>query len=223
MAVNVVRRTATAVLATAGALAFAATAHATTPALHGNPTAAAPYWRHQTLDDCALMATADVIGQLTGNEPSEHAIIKVAKSTASQAHPGSVYIPPTNTHDPNSGNGTDPADIPELLAHYHLHGRATDNDHAAKTGVPTGLDALEADLDAGRKIIAGVNAELLWHQSGDTTHADHAVVVTGVDTARNIVHLNDSGTPQGRDEQVDLDTFLKSWRTSDNFLIVATR
>jgi hypothetical protein len=169
------------------------------------------------------MATADVIGQLTGHEPSERAIIKVAKSTPSQAHPGSVYIPPTNTNDPNSGNGTDPADIPQLLAHYHLHGRATDNDHTAKIGVPTGIEALTADLDAGRRVIAGVNAELLWHQSGDITHADHAVVVTGVDTASNLVHLNDSGNPQGRDEQIDLGIFVKSWQTSNDFIIVASR
>jgi peptidase C39-like protein len=223
MIANAIRSAATTVLTTTGALALAATAHATTPALHGNPTAAAPYWRHQTLDDCALMATADVIGQLTGHEPSERAIIKVAKSTPSQAHPGSVYIPPTNTNDPNSGNGTDPADIPQLLAHYHLHGRATDNDHTAKTGVPTGIEALTADLDAGRRVIAGVNAELLWHQSGDITHADHAVVVTGVDTASNLVHLNDSGNPQGRDEQIDLGIFVKSWQTSNDFIIVASR
>ncbi len=229
---NTAIRSATVTMAaTAAAVVLAGTAHATpvvpgqsnSPALHGNPTAAAPYWRHQTLDDCALMATADVVGQLSGHEPSEHAIIRLAQETPSQAHAGSVYIPPTNKHDPNSGNGTDPDDIPVLLAHYHLHGTATDAAHSAKTGVPTGEDALIHDLDANDKIIVGLNAETIWHQSGDHTTANHAVVVTGIDTARNIVHLNDSGTPSGRDEQIDLNTFLAAWKTSDDFMIVATK
>jgi hypothetical protein len=30
--------------------------------MYGDPAAAAPYWRAQTLDDCALMASANVIG-----------------------------------------------------------------------------------------------------------------------------------------------------------------
>lgn len=215
-------------LAGAAALGLAGTAHATpavhdqagNPSLHGDPAAAAPYWRHQTLDDCALMATADVVGQLTGHEPSEHAIVKLAKSTPSQAHPGSVYIPPTNHHDPDSGNGTNPADIPVLLAHYGLHGDITDQNHTARTGVPTGINALITDLDAGRKVIVGLNAELIWHRSGDHSHADHAVVVTGIDTATNTVHLNDSGTPRGRDEQVNLTTFLSAWQTSNDFMVV---
>ncbi|MGH3636198.1 MAG: hypothetical protein ACRDTS_19345, partial [Mycobacterium sp.] len=52
------------------------------------------------------------------------------------------------------------------------------------------------------------------------TQADHAVVVTGVDTGNNIVHLNDSGIPTGRDEQIPMDTFTQAWATGDNLLIV---
>ncbi len=49
---------------------------------------------------------------------------------------------------------------------------------------------------------------------------DHAVVVTGVDTAAGIVHLNDSDSHTGRDEQVPIDTFIQSWASSDNQLTV---
>ena len=48
------------------------------------------------------------------------------------------------------------------------------------------------------------------------------MVVTGVDTKAGVVHLNDSGSNTGRDEQVPLATFEKSWATSHNFA-VATR
>jgi hypothetical protein len=41
-----------------------------------------------------------------------------------------------------------------------------------------------------------------------------------VDTGTNTVHLNDSGTPDGRDEQISMATFSQAWRTSDDLLIV---
>src|SRR5262249_58577109 len=38
--------------------------------MHGDPAAAAPYWRYQQQDyDCGEMAVADVIGQITNREP----------------------------------------------------------------------------------------------------------------------------------------------------------
>jgi hypothetical protein len=52
--------------------------------------------------------------------------------------------------------------------------------------------------------------------------SDHAVVVTGVDTANGVVHLNDSGTPDGRDEQIPMALFAKAWATSHNFMVITT-
>lgn len=52
--------------------------------------------------------------------------------------------------------------------------------------------------------------------------SDHAVVVTGVDTENGIVHLNDSGTPTGRDEQIPMETFVEAWATSHDFMAVTT-
>jgi hypothetical protein len=46
------------------------------------------------------------------------------------------------------------------------------------------------------------------------------VVVTGIDTKAGVVHLNDSGSNTGRDEQVRIATFEKSWATSQNFAVV---
>jgi hypothetical protein len=47
-------------------------------------------------------------------------------------------------------------------------------------------------------------------------------VVTGVDTANNVVHLNDSGTEKGRDEQIPMALFIQSWNTSNERLVVTT-
>ena len=56
--------------------------------MYGDPAAAAQWWRHQKYDDCVLMSSADVIGQVIGKEPSERAIIKKAQSTPSTSHSG---------------------------------------------------------------------------------------------------------------------------------------
>ena len=44
----------------------------------------------------------------------------------------------------------------------------------------------------------------------------------GIDTATNLVHLNDSGTKDGKDEQVPLKLFLQAWATSDERVVVTT-
>jgi Peptidase_C39 like family len=186
----------------------------TTSSMYGNPTAAAPYWVEQKYDDCALMAVADVVGQITGHEPTEQDMITLAENTPSKSHPGSVYMLPSNPKDPNSGMGTDPADISLLLAHYNIQSTTTDDENSSRGA--TGIEALEQALSAGKGVIVGVNAETLWNSpDGQRNEADHAAVVTGIDTKNGIVHLNDSGTPDGRDEQVPLSTFMKAWKTSD--------
>ncbi len=62
-------RTALVASAAAGALALGLAAPAGASAggpSYGDPAAAAKWWRLQTYDDCALMASADVVGQMTG-------------------------------------------------------------------------------------------------------------------------------------------------------------
>jgi hypothetical protein len=194
--------------------------------LYGDPGAAAPFWRYQQYDDdCVPMAVADVVGELTGHQPSERAIIKVAQSTPSTVHPGPIYTKPKKR---KPGSGTSFEDEPALLAHYGIHAVDTDNESAAKTGVPTGMKELEQDLAKGRKVIVAINSELIWREPvEDKTpegepESNHAVVVTGVDTASGIVHLNDSGDENGRDEQVPIDIFIRSWASSDDEMTVTS-
>jgi hypothetical protein len=204
--------------ALAGSIGVASTASAE---MYGDPTAAAQYWQLQNYDNCALMAVADVVGELSGEPVSEREIINVATNTASEAHPGSIYIKPAHLTDPNSGQGTDSRDVVVLLEQYGITAVITSEELADKPdSIPTGLEALAGYLDDGHKVIAGVNAETIWNVAGDRTYADHAVVVTGIDTTEGVVHLNDSGIEDGRDEQVSIKTFAAAWATSDNTMVV---
>ena len=224
-----IARTATfAAVAGALALGLASGADAATGTMYGDPAAAAKWWHHQQYDDCVLMSSADVVGQMTGKEPSERAIIKVAQETPSTAHPGSIYVKPADKKNPNSGMGTSLMDVPQLLAQYGVDAKWTDADDAARSGIPTGMEELEQFLGSGHKVIVSLNAEMIWHQPIESKdrngnpQPDHAVVVTGVDTANGIVHLNDSGNPKGRDEQIPIALFVKAWATSHNFMVVTT-
>jgi hypothetical protein len=172
--------------------------------MYGDPEAAAPYWRYQHQQDCGLMAVADVVGQLTGREPSQIGMELRGIFTKSESHRGDVY----------HFDGTSPQDMVLLL---QKHGIPSD----LTTG--NSMGGLERDLAGGHKVIAALNAETIWNYppgNGDRTRPDHAVVVTGVDTGTNIVHLNDSGTPNGRNEQIPMATFSQAWATSDDLLIV---
>ncbi|KAA8965287.1 C39 family peptidase [Mycobacterium sp.] len=172
--------------------------------MYGDPEAAAPYWRYQFGNDCGLMAVADVVGQLTGQEPTQVGIVLRAMFTKSEAHQGDIYF----------FDGTSPEDLVDLLGKYGIQSDLTTGNTMA---------GLEQDLAGGHKVIAGVNAETIWNYppgEGQRTRANHAVVVTGVDTADDVVHLNDSGIPTGRDERIPMDTFKQAWATSDNLLIV---
>ena len=172
--------------------------------MYGDPAAAAPYWRYQHQQDCGLMAVADVVGQLTGREPSQIGMELRGIFTKSESHRGDVY----------HFDGTSPQDMVLLLQKHGIASNLT-------TG--NSMGALERDLAGGHKVIAALNAETIWNYppgNGDRTTPDHAVVVTGVDTGANVVHVNDSGTPDGRNEQIPMATFSQAWATSDDLLIV---
>ncbi len=147
------------------------------------------------------MAVADVIGQLTGNLPSEEEITAAAENIPSTSHSGPIYTPTTRTSN---------HDLPVLLAHYGIK----------SDGSETNLVAVERALDQGRKAIVGVNDKILWDEGGNRTKENHFVVVTGIDTDAAVVHLNDSGIKAGRDEQVSLDTFEAAWATSGHFAVI---
>jgi len=192
--------------------------------LYGDPAAAVRFWRHQEYDDdCVPMAVADVVGELTGVQPTEEGVVAVAHASPSTVHKGPMYTKPVKNQP---GQGTSFADEPALLAHYGIHAVNSYMDDGPKGGAPTGMDVLEQALAKGRKVIVGVNAELIWHRPVKTKtrsgapDANHAVVVTGIDIAAGTVHLNDSGSATGGDEQVPIDVFARSWASSGDQMTV---
>jgi hypothetical protein len=112
--------------------------------MYGNPQAAAPYWRFQHQEDCGLMAVADVVGQITGREPSQVGIELRGATTKSQAHRGRIY----------RFDGTSVEDLVVLLQKYGIQSQLT-------TG--NSMEGLEQDLAGGRKVIAALNAETIWN------------------------------------------------------------
>jgi uncharacterized protein YvpB len=178
--------------------------------MYGNPAAAARYWQKQHTGDCAEMAVADVVGEITGHEPTEQQILDVAKNSPSKVHPGPIWEP-----------GTAMGDIPTLLDHYGIQ---------YETGFtnPPAMERMEQVLAQGRKVIVAVNAQTIWsaikvpNVDNDHTTLDHAVVVTAVDTKAGVVHLNDSGQNIGRDERVPIAAFEQAWAKSAHW-IVATK
>jgi hypothetical protein len=97
-----------------------------------------------------------------------------------------------------------------LLAHYGIE---ADN-------IQTSMNALEQDLAEKRRVIVILNAETLWNRPGKRNAANHFVVVTGMEPRAGVVHLNDSGVTNGRDEQVPITTFEQAWAPNRNSAIV---
>ena len=57
----------------------------------------------------------------------------------------------------------------------------------------------------------------------DGTSPEDLVVLLqkyGVQSDLTTIHLNDSDTPDGRDEQIPMATFTQAWATSNDLLIV---
>ncbi len=169
--------------------------------MYGDPAAAAAHWRQQHDSDCGEMAVADVVGQITGRQPTEEQITALAESTTSTVGSGKIWTPPGNTNI---------RDLPVLLWHYWINAE----------NIQTTTNALEQDLAENRKIIVILNAETIWNRPGRRDSANHFVVVTGIDTKTGVVHLNDNGVEAGRDEQIPMVTFERAWATNHNSAVV---
>ncbi|MGH3633756.1 MAG: C39 family peptidase [Mycobacterium sp.] len=189
----------------------------TASGIYGNPVAAAKYWQQQSLEDnCGLLSVADVVGEITGHEPTEQEIIALAEKTPSQTNPGPIYAPPADPSHSNGNGGIELADGVVLLDYYGIKSVMADaTTHPDQTGMP----ALQQYLTDGRKIIAWVNSATIWNSGDERTKADHFLVVTGIDTNKEIVHLNDPGVDHP-DEQVSVTTFTTAWQTGGDSVVV---
>ncbi len=183
---------------------------------YGDPAAAAKYWQQQSLEDnCGLMSVADVVGEITGHAPTEQQMVTLAEATHSPTNPGPIYAPRNDPSHTNGNGGIEMADEVVLLDHYGIKSEMTYAAHPEQTGLPT----LEQYLAGDRKVIAWVNSAVIWDTSDQRTKADHFLVVTGIDTDKDIVHLNDPGADYP-DEQVKVGTFMTAWHTGEESIVV---
>ncbi|OIN80701.1 C39 family peptidase [Mycobacterium malmoense] len=201
---------------TTGGMYVNVTATPAASGMYGNPAAAAKYWQPQSLEDnCGLMSVADVVGEITGHAPTEQQMVTLAENTPSGTNPGPIYAPRDDPSHSGDDSGTEMADEVVLLDHYRIKSAMT----YAATPEQTGISALERYLSNDRKVIAWVNSAIIWDTNDQRTKADHFLVVTGIDTNKEIVHLNDPGADHA-DEQVTMTTFTNAWRTGEESIVV---
>ena len=132
-------------------------------------------------------------------------------------NPGTqIYAPRNDPSHTNGNGGVSMGDLVALLDHYGIKSTMSDDDHPDQTGMP----AVQGYLGSGRKVIAYVNSAVVWNTSDQRSTADHFLVVTGVDTNMDIVHLNDPGADHS-DEQVSTATFKKAWTSGDSIVFTA--
>ncbi|ORW31128.1 hypothetical protein AWB91_15915 [Mycobacterium paraense] len=197
-----------------------ATARARTAAdgVYGDPDAAAKYWVQQSLEDtCGLASVADVVGEVTGNAPTEKQIIKLAQSTPSVIRDGPIYLPTGDPGHETDAGGIDMADTVVLLEHYGIKSRMIYDTEPDKTGLP----ALEQYLGAGRKVIAWVNGGTILNSDDQRTSPDHLLVVTGVDTNNDTVHLNDPYADHAN-TKVGIKRFMTAWKVGQKSIVVTS-
>jgi hypothetical protein len=189
---------------------------ASTDGVYGDPVAAAKYWRQQSLEDnCGLISVADVVGEITGNEPTEQQMVALAQSTPSGTNPGPIYASSSDPSHAGANGGVEMADLVVLLGHFGIKSTMNWTAQPETTGMP----ALQRYMGDNRKVIAWVNSAVLWNTNDQRTKADHYLVVTGLDTTKDVVHLNDSGTDHA-DEQVPVATFVTAWQTGEESIVV---
>jgi hypothetical protein len=193
-----------------------ARARTTADGVYGDPEAAARYWVQQSLEDtCGLASVADVVGEVTGNVPTEKQIIKLAQNTPSVIRDGPIYLPTGDPGHEGDNGGIDMADTVVLLEHYGIKSRMIYDTEPDQTGLP----ALEQYLGANRKVIAWVNGGTILDSSDQRTAPDHLLVVTGIDTNNETVHLNDPYADRA-DTKVSIKRFLTAWKVAQKSIVV---
>ena len=160
------------------------------------------FWELQDLDNCAVVVQKMILDAV-GIPNSEAQLTLRALIDGSL---GGIF------------DGMDSLRIGEIL---ERHGIAV---HTIPYVTGTELDA---QLSAGRGVIAIVDADELWGFDDDAYDGgrgeNHAVFVREIDRSdpdNPVVVMNDSGIEDGAERRVPLDIFLDAFEDSGNFAIV---
>jgi len=184
----------------------------TAPILHADPELGTPaqdieVWAGQQsyADTCAIRCQEFVLEQFTGMHLDETALVQEAADAG-------WYSP---------GGGTSLQDVGNLL---ESHGIPVNRYEGAT------IFHLANELAQGHKVIVGVDSGELWGQNPvlesiedklGISGADHAVVVSGIDTSdpdHVQVIVSDPGTGEAA-ASYPMDQFVDAWRDSDCFMV----
>jgi hypothetical protein len=168
----------------------------------GAPEADAEYWHQQTTNFTCAVVSQQMILEQFGIEVSEA---------------GLVYQATTNGW--LTDGGTSPDDVAQLLEMYGI---------GTHTEIGASVDDLINELSHGRKVIVGIDSGEIWGEDSvfedllSGAHADHAVVLTGLDVSdpsNPLVMVNDPGHPRGEAMAIPLEKFADSWEDSGNMYV----
>lgn len=170
----------------------------------GDYKEAMEHWHMQLeSESCVITQEISVAEQLLGKDFSEEKMLEFSKQMG--------------WYD---GGRISEGDCGKLLEHMGLEVEKSEN---------LGLNDLVQELTEGNRVICGVNNGMLYEPELSEVpgiRANHVVQVIGIDmTNPNDVKviLNDSGVENGRGVAVSADTFMKAWKTSDNFTLTARK
>jgi hypothetical protein len=198
--------------------------------MYGDPSRNARFYVTQSSGNCVLMATAMMIGQLTGKTPTERQIVFEAMRTPSGALPGKMMYWGLK----NDSRWAYYSDAQKLLQHHGI-----ESDRTTYAGRPDdALEALKTSLnDPDNAVLVSVHSptiyQALWGRGyvppGPEVRQNHAIVVLGVDTVTNTVYVNDSAAiyhylgktvQDGQNMAVPLEVFMGAWGTGDYMSVV---
>jgi hypothetical protein len=181
------------------------------PTMHGTPDENAGLWVYQEADGlCLPAAMAELMAAHQG------------RSSAGALLPQIVSRAVAGGYLESDGDGYSGMTMSEAVSFLTYNGVPVSLSYAS-------LSELETVLDSGRLAIVSVDSDELpaWGETDSLdgtsydSGANHAVVVTGVDTGTGTVYLNDSGLPGGREERLTVTEFTDAW-ADGNYQMIAT-
>jgi len=171
--------------------------------IYGNPEADESHWHMQAHPDtCAVVSQEYIIKSFTHEDLNENELVN-------EAIENGYYFP---------GQGTPLYDVGNLIEDHGI---------PIEKSVNNRFQDLIDKLENGQKVIVGVDANEIWHNSPVeqlidlffVPEANHAVEVIGYDDSTGRVILNDPGNPEGRGYEVSKEDFLDAWDDSNNFMV----
>ena len=169
--------------------------------LVGDPAGDAEHWFEQSANGyCVPSSIAQIVAEYSGTHYADESAF-VARANALHLF---TYGP-----DGAPSMGIDGAQ--ELLE---------DAGVPADIEIGIGVDTLVGYLAEGRRVMLAVDSDEIWYGREDEAAVDHAVVLTGIDTARGVAILSDPGTPDGNMLEVPLDVLADAWADGGNTALV---